>query len=693
MLKSRNLDDQNFSDIVEHAVKRIPQLCEGWTNYNAPDPGITLIELLAWYKEMQQYHMNYYTDDMKLKLLKLLGTAPAPVSPAECIIETEENGAAHPAGSRLSTPEGVIFELSEPVSEKRTITEGFYAVKGERVRDITPVVRSTGSVLNVFSFGVNDRTGFVIAFSELEKEELSLWVDVVDHGNPRRNPFEEGQSMPRKLRWEMLGYGETEPVTDETFSLSRSGFIRFRIPAGWTRQAFKGLQEPCWLLKLSVEESGCEEQVLLRHVSASKYRAVQQMTCSWMCTEKADKDGELSFVYDDALAYEGCFNVFARSDSGWSQCPFDIAESKKGRGVRLKCSGLSHDGKDNIIVCCADPTHYLELYLASDGLPGQSIHIETGGKQILKDRFLLICDTTGADGKVHQEIWHCVDDLKYCGPDDRVFSYDSEREEICFGDGEHGRLLHAGEQAVFIAQLVLTDGKLGNIPAGNRLSFDYSNENVVNTEAVNGRNAETLDEAAGRFLKQLYNPKVCVSAADYEHMAMFTPGRRVLAARAIPGYDPDEPTAASRGPVVTVVAVPAGTAERPMPDEAFLSDVRSFLEKRRMVCTVVKVIAPKYVPIEISAELAVLRGISEADIKKALEEQLRLSPEADSRRIGDPVQLAWVYSALQSIPGVQAVMHASVKGSNASGKSMETGDLEIPKYAIPYINKVHITQR
>ena len=50
MLRTENLDDQTFAEIVEEAVKSIPTVFPEWTDHNAHDPGITLQELFAWYK-------------------------------------------------------------------------------------------------------------------------------------------------------------------------------------------------------------------------------------------------------------------------------------------------------------------------------------------------------------------------------------------------------------------------------------------------------------------------------------------------------------------------------------------------------------------------------------------------------------------------------------------------------------------
>ena len=78
MLKARNLDDQTYEEIVKSAEGRLPWLCPVWTDHNAHDPGITILELMAWYKELQQYHMNQFTEELQRKLLKLAGAACRP---------------------------------------------------------------------------------------------------------------------------------------------------------------------------------------------------------------------------------------------------------------------------------------------------------------------------------------------------------------------------------------------------------------------------------------------------------------------------------------------------------------------------------------------------------------------------------------------------------------------------------------
>ena len=72
MLLSRVLDDQRFQDIVEQAEGRLPWLCPVWTDHNAHDPGITILELMAWYKETLQYRMDRITPEVLREVERVL---------------------------------------------------------------------------------------------------------------------------------------------------------------------------------------------------------------------------------------------------------------------------------------------------------------------------------------------------------------------------------------------------------------------------------------------------------------------------------------------------------------------------------------------------------------------------------------------------------------------------------------------
>lgn len=67
-----NLDDRTYDDLLSEGLSLLPTIAPEWTNHNPSDPGITLIELLAYFTEMLVYRLGRVTPASKLQFLKLL---------------------------------------------------------------------------------------------------------------------------------------------------------------------------------------------------------------------------------------------------------------------------------------------------------------------------------------------------------------------------------------------------------------------------------------------------------------------------------------------------------------------------------------------------------------------------------------------------------------------------------------------
>ena len=137
----KNLDNQNFEEITQRAVSRIPEFSDNWTNFNLSDPGITLIDLFAWYKEMEQYELNFYTESIAERLLRLTGIERLHSRAAECMIHiSPELKEYHPKFSRLETKEGIIFETEEEIPEKIPVISGIYIGEKDGLVDVTGIL-------------------------------------------------------------------------------------------------------------------------------------------------------------------------------------------------------------------------------------------------------------------------------------------------------------------------------------------------------------------------------------------------------------------------------------------------------------------------------------------------------------------------------------------------------------------------
>jgi hypothetical protein len=77
------LDDRTFQQLVDEAKARIPRFTPEWTNFNASDPGFTLIQLHAWLTETILYRLNKLPDLNFIKFLELLNVRPRPAAAAQ----------------------------------------------------------------------------------------------------------------------------------------------------------------------------------------------------------------------------------------------------------------------------------------------------------------------------------------------------------------------------------------------------------------------------------------------------------------------------------------------------------------------------------------------------------------------------------------------------------------------------------
>jgi hypothetical protein len=111
------LDDIDFDALVELAREQLPGLAAGsapgarpeWTDYNYHDPGVTLIELLAWIADTQIYSLGRNRTDERLAFAALLGARPRGTVPARGIIQPAdpvERAYRVEAGTPLASAKG-----------------------------------------------------------------------------------------------------------------------------------------------------------------------------------------------------------------------------------------------------------------------------------------------------------------------------------------------------------------------------------------------------------------------------------------------------------------------------------------------------------------------------------------------------------------------------------------------------------
>lgn len=117
-----NMFDKRFAQFVELGRSRLPSSAPAWTDHNAHDPGITLIELLAWVAEAQIYSLSKMRRDERQAYSALMGVEPHGARPASGLIWPDHGDPAGPAAAILR---GRIIDLDAAIRLERTETPSF----------------------------------------------------------------------------------------------------------------------------------------------------------------------------------------------------------------------------------------------------------------------------------------------------------------------------------------------------------------------------------------------------------------------------------------------------------------------------------------------------------------------------------------------------------------------------------------
>lgn len=698
MINLPKLDDQNYSEIVEAAKRRIPVIFPEWTDFNEHDPGITIIELFAWLKETQQYTLDRIPDSVREAMLLLAGTQPQKPAPARTRLVAGNKRLC--AGSTAAAADGTVFTLLQSFDASAFSIENVSMYNADGFVDVTGI--SADSTVTFYPFGTELSCGGRYLYIKISapQDKLTLQIVTEDRCAVARNPYLTSDGAPRDIVWEYSsksGFKRCAVESDETHGLSFSGGLTLR-----TGEDFAGItqevpSEGAWL-RAWVEYSGCEDMPLLAGIYAGAAEFVQKQRES-AYADVFMKDGTAEV--EDLLAAQGQRMVMLRDAYGWFDIPDPECTVIGGR-VKFdlsKYAGLTiSDGKPDVRVIFCTEQAGGKILFSSDGLPCQEFLFDFEQALLCDELRIMVKDRESAEYPRWRE-YNYIEKLALASEQDRVFAFDEKRRVLIFGDNENGEVPPCGSDNILVVSCSLTKGAAGNLAAGS-LTQVCAPDGVFGAKqplaAQGGRSRESFDAALRRFRFELNDCKRAVSAEDYRTLAMRTAGLRVADVRAIPAFDPDEPYAPPEklGAMMTLAVLPYSRSERPMPDERFLAAVREYMEQSRLLTVELKICAPLYVTINVSAEIVC--GTSE--VKWALEnaeqlvrKQFRIYSENGKSRLGESVREADLIAALCTAEGVLTVKNLRITADRPECKRTAAGII-IPAHAIACCGKVELVR-
>lgn len=703
MIRLPDLDDQKYSDIVEAAKRRIPVIFPEWTDFNEHDPGITVIEVFAWLKEMQQYYLNKISDKSRSDMFRLLGIDMQETAPSS--VSVSFDGAAPeriPIGVRLRTADGIEFVNDEEFIRPEFSIERVFLENENSAMDITDLVSDSDS--SFYPFGsrlFSGRRALYIGLScPCEKEELLF--DIVDRLPVKRSLPSEGSEPPRGIVWEYStrsGFKPCSCVKDDTFALSFSGGITLEQGSDFAADDNGGkMPALCWI-RARLTDSGCEDMPQLKRIGCGGMKLVQKKRLA--ASGDYVSDGKSPIAVTDMLAREGQCLVFVRDSFGWiADENAEVSQTGYGADVKLSENAeLSDDGAANVrVVRFEDGFGRSRMFFSSDGLPCQRIAFDAEDSVLCGELRIMVLDRASAEEPRWREYFY-TDRLSAAGPYDRCFGYDAERREIVFGDNEHGEVPPSGNENIMVFGCSVTKGAAGNVISGNITSLNFLGEEyrlIQNADSSGGADNETLHHALGRVRELLNESSRSVTAEDYRAAAMKTPGIRIADAAAIPFFDEQSSVVSEdKAPnSVSLVVIPYSAERFPVPDERFITAVQRHAENYRLITTNLKVIPPVYIRIDISAEL--ICGTREVQqvvsrVGKELEQTLSVYGADGRTRFGSPVSEESLIAEICSVDGVLSVKNIRISADNTACSRDRYGKIIIPPNAVAYCGDVSIT--
>ena len=88
-LPTLRLDDRTWDSLVEEAKRRIAAKCPTWTDFNPSDPGMMLVELMAWLTDTVLYQLNRVPEKNYIQFLELIGVRLRRPHPARTWVSSE----------------------------------------------------------------------------------------------------------------------------------------------------------------------------------------------------------------------------------------------------------------------------------------------------------------------------------------------------------------------------------------------------------------------------------------------------------------------------------------------------------------------------------------------------------------------------------------------------------------------------
>lgn len=705
MLPVPNLDDRSFEQLLQEAKSYIPQLAPDWTDENAHDPGITLLELLAWHIEMQQYRINRMSVEFDRKFLLLLGGWPRDRKPAMTSVSfTKVDQVTYlPYGSGLQVGQ-LHFETvrSMTIIPERTtmITLNHDGLTKELSHNVT-LGRTA-----FYPFGEIGEIGseMIIKLDQPLPRcmPLSLWIELDRQEAAVRIPARYKQFIPSaRVQWSYLEQNEEGeawlPVRmerDESYSFHQSGPILFELPLATSEVT---------MLKAEIVEGQFDDlprvkRMLWNEVFASQGQTwcIQELFDGWpeQDAEMGKRESIQLYLYH-ALYQFGDIQVQYRYKDGWKDVDsssYMIEQEQTFCTMTIQPIDIIPIGEACIRVIAVHPDFVEQQYIAqSTGISNQRYPLPNAS--LYEEQLKLQVLSVNQAGEKLWHDWERVLDFDHSNSESRHYVID-EQAHILFSNGIYGiSPSYSEEPNIRIIQFRTGEGAAGNVKEDTikQLAFSSATFEVTNLfPAYGGEDKESISEALARVKLEVLSPKSGVTEQDLERLVHEIPGVRVARCKAIGGYYPqlsDYPNERALGHT-SIVVVPQSSKSFPKPSKGLCQTISQHLEPYRLLTTKLHIIEPEYVKITIRAVIVVHPHYEGREQLVVAALNSWLSPEQSSSftgwDFGKAINKSDVYDYIHTVAGVHYIQDLWIMAEGNNVVKDEGGDIRIPPNGLAF---------
>ncbi len=249
MLPSPHLDDRRFQDLVDDAKRMVQRRCPEWSDHNVSDPGVTLIETVAFMTDELFYRLNRVPDRLYLAFLELLGVGLHPPGAATVDLDLwlsapQDEDVVVPAGTEVATnrtdrEDAIVFSTTAPlviaprelrhVSTQRAGGEPMGQDDRLASAEQVPVFADVPQLGDALLLGLDEAAPSLTVALRFDSTVQGVGVD------PRRPPL-------AWEAWDGRAWATCDIADDGTGGLNRAGDVILHVPASHTTSVLAGVR-------------------------------------------------------------------------------------------------------------------------------------------------------------------------------------------------------------------------------------------------------------------------------------------------------------------------------------------------------------------------------------------------------------------------------------------------------------------